>query len=343
MISKIELLQGPAAEALVGTLLHSVWQAALWAMLLVVLLRPLAARRAALRYGLSVACLMCVLLSSLVTWSALRIDTDERRAEAATTIGPQTTGPHTTGPHTTSPHTMGPHAAGVSESKTPEATVHHATNIAPPDQVATNVATAHEKPSTESKNGIAAIWQPVVLLAWATGVVLMLFRLACGLAGTRRLAAGKPIEDEAILSILDEVQRWLGLNGPIRLVASRVMRSPAVIGLFRPTLVMPAALISGLTPADLRAVFAHELAHVRRYDYLVNLAQIVVEALLFFNPAVWWIGRQIRLEREACCDHSACRSRPPLPTVSAMCCSIESGELWRRQAVRPCGYLGPCV
>jgi GWxTD domain-containing protein len=65
---------------------------------------------------------------------------------------------------------------------------------------------------------------------------------------------------------------------------------------------MPAGLLAGLTPAQIEAILLHELAHVRRHDYLVNLAQRAVEALLFYHPAVWWVSRVIRIEREHCCD-----------------------------------------
>ena len=64
----------------------------------------------------------------------------------------------------------------------------------------------------------------------------------------------------------------------------------------------PRRVDDGAHPEAMRAILAHELAHVRRHDYVVNLAQMAVEALLFFNPAVWWLGRQARVEREACCD-----------------------------------------
>ena len=77
---------------------------------------------------------------------------------------------------------------------------------------------------------------------------------------------------------------------------------PAILGVARPVLLLPASMLAGLSPDCLEAILAHELAHVRRHDYLINLVQMVVEALLFFNPAVWWIGKQIRQEREACCD-----------------------------------------
>ena len=70
----------------------------------------------------------------------------------------------------------------------------------------------------------------------------------------------------------------------------------------RPVLALPVSMMTGLPPEAVRAIIAHELAHIRRHDYLFNLVQMVVEAVLFFNPAVWWLNRQIRIEREACCD-----------------------------------------
>jgi len=79
------------------------------------------------------------------------------------------------------------------------------------------------------------------------------------------------------------------------------------MGFLWPAIILPASLLSGTTPESLRAIIAHELAHIRRRDYLVNLGQMLVETLLFFNPAVWWVSRQVRVEREACCDAEAAR------------------------------------
>jgi hypothetical protein len=78
-----------------------------------------------------------------------------------------------------------------------------------------------------------------------------------------------------------------------------------VVGWVRPLLLMPAGLLSGLDPTAVEALLAHELAHIRRHDYLVNFTQCVVEILLFYHPAVWWISRRVRTERELCCDDVA--------------------------------------
>ncbi len=91
----------------------------------------------------------------------------------------------------------------------------------------------------------------------------------------------------------------------MRLLASASATVPFVVGWLRPVVLVPAALLTGLHPAEVEAIFAHELAHIRRHDFLVNLLQNVVETLLFYHPAVWWMSAQIRMEREHCCDDVA--------------------------------------
>ncbi len=78
-----------------------------------------------------------------------------------------------------------------------------------------------------------------------------------------------------------------------------------VIGWVRPVILLPASALTGLTPQQLEAIIAHELAHIRRHDYLINMLQALVETLLFYHPAVWWVSRRIRQEREHCCDDLA--------------------------------------
>jgi beta-lactamase regulating signal transducer with metallopeptidase domain len=97
----------------------------------------------------------------------------------------------------------------------------------------------------------------------------------------------------------------LALDRAVRIVESSAVSVPAMIGWMKPVILLPAAALSGLTPGQLEALIAHELAHVRRHDYLVNLLQTAVETLLFYHPAVWWASRQVRTEREHCCDDLA--------------------------------------
>ncbi len=97
----------------------------------------------------------------------------------------------------------------------------------------------------------------------------------------------------------------LGLNRAIRYLECGWLQAPGVIGWIRPIVLLPVAALTGLSEAQLRAVIAHELAHIRRHDFFVNLLQILVETLLFYHPAIWWLNRRIRAERELCCDEIA--------------------------------------
>jgi len=100
------------------------------------------------------------------------------------------------------------------------------------------------------------------------------------------------------------IQR-LQVSRPVRLYTSAIAEVPMVIGLVRPYILFPVSTVTGLSESQLRAVLAHELAHIRRHDYLVNLLQTAVETLLFYHPAVWWLSRRVRQEREHCCDDLA--------------------------------------
>ncbi len=99
--------------------------------------------------------------------------------------------------------------------------------------------------------------------------------------------------------------RRLGIRRAVQVVQSAVVQVPLVVGWLRPIVMLPASALSGLSPAQLESIIAHELAHVRRHDYLVNVLQSVAEALLYYHPACWWISRRIRVEREHCCDDIA--------------------------------------
>src|SRR6185436_7013290 len=110
-----------------------------------------------------------------------------------------------------------------------------------------------------------------------------------------------------VMEIFESVRERLGLYGPIRLLAHGRLDSAVVVGWLRPVVLLPVSLISGFTPDQLRAILAHELAHIRRHDFVVNILQRCVESILFYHPAVWWLSKRIRAEREHCCDDTAVR------------------------------------
>ena len=138
---------------------------------------------------------------------------------------------------------------------------------------------------------------------WLGGVSLFyLYSLVAWLAATRLKARGTFAAPRCWQERLECLARDLRLRRTITLLESCLTEVPVVIGYFRPVILLPLGLLSGLAPEQVEAVLIHELAHIRRYDYLVNLMQTLVEGLLFYHPAVWWVGSVMRGEREHCCD-----------------------------------------
>jgi beta-lactamase regulating signal transducer with metallopeptidase domain len=143
---------------------------------------------------------------------------------------------------------------------------------------------------------------PVAVGAWMAGVVLLSIRLFASCIRVERLKRATRDVDEAISRRARVLARRLGVERAVRVGESALVRVPTIVGCLRPVILLPASVVTGLPAAHLDAVLAHELAHVRRHDYFVNVLQSIVETLLFYHPAVWWCSRQIRIEREHCCD-----------------------------------------
>lgn len=151
-------------------------------------------------------------------------------------------------------------------------------------------------------------WQPLaeqlpaLVGAWALGTALMLARLALGLAWVGRARRRSTPAPAAWQARLDALACRLGLRRPVGLRLLPGLAGPIALGTFKPSVLLPAALLSRLPVELLEALLAHELAHVRRWDYLANLLQSAVEALLFFHPVVWWLSARLRTERELVAD-----------------------------------------
>jgi TonB family protein len=148
-------------------------------------------------------------------------------------------------------------------------------------------------------------WQaalPWLVAAWVSGVVLLATRSLWQWHKLQRLlrAAQRPGSDwEARLA---QLCTRFGLRRPVRLLCSARAVTPMLIGWIKPAILLPVSLLSGFPPQQVELILAHELAHVRRWDYLANLLQVVIETVLFYHPVVHWIGRDVRDAREECCD-----------------------------------------
>jgi beta-lactamase regulating signal transducer with metallopeptidase domain len=147
---------------------------------------------------------------------------------------------------------------------------------------------------------------PWLVMAWFAGVAVFSTRLAGGWLSAARLrfsgARPAPAEWQETLARLAS---RMGVPRPVRLMVSARVEAPAVLGWLRPVVLAPVGALTGLPSEHVEALLAHELAHILRNDYLVNLFQGLAEAVLFYHPAVWWVSKQIRAERELCCDDLA--------------------------------------
>ena len=147
---------------------------------------------------------------------------------------------------------------------------------------------------------------PWVVAVWLVGVFVISMRLVLTWLKVQRLKCRdiQPVP-EPLSARLQPLCDRLGIQRKVGLFASPFVVVPTVVGWLKPVVLFPVSACSGLTPAQLESLLSHELAHIKRYDYAVNLVQVVCETLFFYHPAVWWISRQIRREREHCCDDIA--------------------------------------
>ena len=161
---------------------------------------------------------------------------------------------------------------------------------------------------SEAAAGDVAIWTERIVVVWLMGVIVFFVRLIGGWLLSRRLlrsaaAVVTPVMREA----MERARAGLNFQGKVRLLTGDRIETPLVIGWLRPAILLPASALTGLSTDQLLAVLAHELAHIRRHDFLVNGIQRAVECVLFYHPAVWWVSGRIRVERERCCDDLAVR------------------------------------
>src|SRR5579863_3616468 len=142
-----------------------------------------------------------------------------------------------------------------------------------------------------------------IVLVWFLIICVRSLQLGVGLYGTYRL------KRDQVLTVKDhwpermrQLARVLGIRQTIALLESGLTKAPVMIGCLKPVILLPLGLLTALSPAEVEAILIHELAHIKRRDYLVNLLQNLMEIVFFFNPAVLWVSTLIRTERENCCD-----------------------------------------
>ena len=181
-------------------------------------------------------------------------------------------------------------------------------NSSPLVSAAWPLATSTSSASVSSQNLRVSSSDAIAWLvqAWLFGVAMFSLRSAGGFVLLERERRKRSsVVGERVLEICYTLQDQLGISRTIQYCECKWLQAPAVIGWFRPIVFLPATALTGLSEDQLQAVIAHELAHIQRLDAFVNVFQVCIETLLFYHPAVWWLNKRIRAEREHCCDEIA--------------------------------------
>ncbi len=294
MLTILHVLESPVIEALGWALVHFVWQAALLALLLALLLIPLRRVSARARYVVQCAVFVAMSICPLVTWCWIATSQLARPVPMATVSNPVV---HEAPSVDVASILVDP-APFVNDRDIRPALLEPGPQLEP--------SVARVVPWTERLHRRLTPALPWLVGAWLLGVVVLSLRLLVGWRVVQRLKrlAATPVAETWQAKLKDLAAR-LRISRPVKLVESALIEVPTVIGWLRPVILLPISLLTRLTPQQLEAILAHELAHIHRHDYLVNLIQTAIETLLFYHPAVWWISGLIRAEREHCCDDLA--------------------------------------
>ncbi len=294
-------------ERLGWVLVHSLWQFALVALLTGVIVRNMRRSSAATRHGVLVIALAVSVAVPLGTWMFLQgnvppdhsfsrsILTVDHGANAA--ISPEADA-------TRLPSDLNFASHPEPEASTSDHAVPSVASEALRVDSPSNPAVVQSGPSwSEQVATVLRPWLEWIVVGWSLGVALCSLRPLLGWHMLRRLqrVGVSPVSDE-VLATMRRVSERLGLRSAVRVLQSTLAQVPVVVGYMRPVILLPVCLMTSIPAAQLEAILAHELAHVQRHDFVVNLLQTLVETLFFYHPAVWWLSHKIRVEREHCCD-----------------------------------------
>jgi len=313
MISVIEFFSAPFWYRLGLALTHFLWQGVIVVFLAGAVVESFRLRRGNGRYTVYLLAFAAMMACPIVTFIVL--DVPAKPAIAPVEMIKST------------PVSM------IAENEAPS-------NGTLPDVDGTTPGTAREITPVSSEgvrrkiSNSIRVFIPSALAVWSTGVLVLSIRLLLGLIGVCRWRRNLQPLPGALSERVGLLCERLGMEN-----FSRVFKSPSAIqamavGYLRPMVLLPAALVMEMQPEMLEAVIAHELAHIRRFDLWVNLLQRVIETLLFFHPAVWWLSHRMQAERELCCDELAVRATgEPLTYAAALESATQAAFALRRPAL----------
>lgn len=168
---------------------------------------------------------------------------------------------------------------------------------------------------------------PWIVAFYFAGIAWFTLRLTLSYFQTIRIRQKGLIDfDDIWQSRIGKLLHTIGIRNPVYTYISRFVETPVMIGFFRPVILLPLAAFNNLSPQQIEAILLHELAHIRRNDYLLNLFQSVIDTVLFFNPFAWWISKNIRREREKSCDEMVLQLSEPYLYARALLALEEFGQ-----------------
>jgi beta-lactamase regulating signal transducer with metallopeptidase domain len=287
-MSIVEFFSQPVWHRLSLTLVHFLWQGLTVAALVGAAVRVLRLQRGNPRYAAYLFAFGVMAVSPLLTFAVL-------------------------GGHPTS---TAPAPRPAPQIASP-GTIPHITTSEPPQQhgevwlngdKAPMVGPTQPVPLRARFDSLAQASLPWATVGWMAGVLILSVRLLLGFLGIRWWRRDVEPLAEGLAARVALLSERLGLPAFSRVVISHRAREVVALGYWRPMVLLPAALATQMPPEMVEAMIAHELAHIRRLDLWVNPAQRLVETLLFYHPAVWWLSNRLRIERELCCDEMAVRA-----------------------------------
>ncbi|MET6996232.1 M56 family metallopeptidase [Chitinophaga defluvii] len=144
---------------------------------------------------------------------------------------------------------------------------------------------------------------PILVALYIAGISIMIIKLVIDVHQLRQIRKKQVVPIDALWEKhLAQLTKQLGIPRKVRLMVSKSLQVPVMIGFLKPLILLPMAMVNNMNEDQLEAILLHELAHIKRNDYLLNIFQSIAETILFFNPFIWWISKNIRQEREHCCD-----------------------------------------
>jgi beta-lactamase regulating signal transducer with metallopeptidase domain len=284
-------------ERLGWTLVHSLWQFCAIAVLAAMLEQVLQRRSADLRYAALLAAFVIMAGSPLATWFWI-----SNRAE------PPVASPAFAAAFGGLPSPNVPPEPFAEPPQIPVGEGHDESGYAAAPAMPVPPATIKERIRAWRSAAVVRLrpWLSEVVAVWFLGAAMFSLRPLLSWRTIRRLrTTGIAPASPDVDALLSKTAGRLGLRRAVRICESSLVHAPMVLGYLRPLVLLPASAATGLSPSQLQAVLAHELAHIRRHDYLANLFQTVIETVFFYHPAVWWLSATIRHERENCCDDLA--------------------------------------